>query len=54
MNTRINEKVKSKNLEAVWVWKDKLSDDMRKKTFKEVKKILDSGIEEYKKTLKEK
>lgn len=53
MKTNINEKVKSKNLEEVWSWKDKLSDDMCKKSFEEVRKLLDSSIEEYKRIIKE-
>ena len=47
MNTNTDEKVKSKNLEEVWKWKDKLSDDMRGKSFEEVRRILDKGMQKY-------
>ena len=53
MKTNTNEKVKSNNLEEVWSWKDKSSDDMSEKSFDEVRKILDSCMEEYKKITKE-
>ncbi|MBN2440868.1 MAG: hypothetical protein JXJ04_05970 [Spirochaetales bacterium] len=47
MNTNINERVKSKNLEEVWKWKDTLSEDMRGKSFEEVRRILDKGMQNY-------
>ncbi len=46
-----SEKIKSKSLEEVWKWKDELSDDLRGKSFEEVKKILKNGMEDYKKVL---
>jgi hypothetical protein len=46
------EKIRSKNLDEVWKWKDEVSDEFRGKTFDEVKKILKKSMEEYKAKVK--
>ena len=45
------EKIKSKSLEEVWKWKDELSNELRGKSFDQVKKMLKKSMDEYNKTI---
>ena len=53
MKTITGEKLKSKNFEQVWEWKDKVSNDIRDISFEKEKNKLQESKEKFQYILKE-